>query len=199
MTSRPWKKDLEVLATFKEAVQARLPNQRQIYPVLSVLLFVIFSWTLYRMFYFVPSWLGDYKLSDALVICAYVVVFALLESLVMLGIFLVSAAVLPAKFFRKEFSAQGSLLAVFLGAGAYLLQRKMKIIYTLNLQEITAYPLVILALIFGLIFISAFILNRLPEFTRSITSLADRFTVFLYIYIPLSLVSLGYIFLYRFL
>lgn len=149
------------------------------------------------MFNFVPSWLGDFKLFNVLVICAYVIVFALVESLIMLGFFLVLAAILPTKYFRKEFATQGSLLAVILGVCAFLLQRKMKIIYSLDLQQLISYPLVILAVIFLLIFLTAFILRKLPDITRIINSLADRFTIFLYIYIPLGLVSIAYIIFHR--
>jgi hypothetical protein len=151
------------------------------------------------MFYFVPSWLGDYKFFDALVICAYVIVFALLEGLVMLGGFLLSAVILPEKFFRMEFTAQGSLLAVIMGFCAFLLQRKMKVIYSLDLGQIISYPILFLGLIFLLIFLTAFLLRKLPYISRIITSLADRFSVFLYIYIPLSLVSIAYIIFYRLL
>ena len=185
------------MATFREMLLSRFPDREQIFPVLSLLLFITFSWSLYRMFYFVPSWLGDFKLSETLVICAYVIVFALLESIVLVGIFLFFAAVLPAKFFRNEFAAQGSLLAVILGVCAFLLQRKMKIIYSLDLQQIIAYPLVVLALLILLIFLTAFILAKLPSITRIITSLADRFTIFFYIYIPLGLVSMAYIIFHR--
>ena len=80
------------------------------------------------MFFYLPSWLDDYSLPDALVICAYVLVFSLLESLVMLGFFLIAAVILPAKYFRKEFAVQASLLTLILGASAFLLQRKMKVI-----------------------------------------------------------------------
>ena len=166
-------------------------------PVLSILLFITFSWSLYRMFYFVPSWLGDFIFFDALVICAYVIVFAFLESMVVLGIFMISAAILPAKFFRKEFVALGSLLAVILGVSAFLLQRKMKIVYSLDLQQIIAYPVVFLAFILVLIFLAAFAMVRMPAISRIISSIAVRFTVFLYIYIPLSLISTAYIILYR--
>jgi hypothetical protein len=186
------------LATFKELLHKRFPNREQIYPVLSMLLFVIFTWTLYRMFFYLPSWLDDYSLPDALVICAYVLVFSLLESLVMLGFFLIAAAILPAKYFRKEFAVQASLLTLILGASAFLLQRKMKVIYSLNLQEIIVYPVIILALIFVFIFLTSYVLNRLPELSRILSSLVDRFTVFLYVYFPLSLVSSAYVIIHRF-
>jgi len=183
------------LATFKKSLSARLPSREQILPVFAVTVFIVFTWTLYRMFWYIPSWLGDFDMLGVLSISAYVLVFAFLESAVIFGILLLIVILLPSKYFKDTFIPTGCTLMTIIGFSAFLLQRKMKIIYKLEFWQLILYPILLLASIFVLIFILSWFYQRFEFLARIVNAIAERMTVFLYIYIPLSVLSFVYLLL----
>jgi hypothetical protein len=71
------------------------------------------------------------------------------------------------------------------------LQRKIGIVYELDLTQLRLYPLLFLAAILLLLLATAYLfrLPRLAFLQRWIAALADRMTVFAYLYLPLALLS----------
>jgi hypothetical protein len=183
------------LATFKESLSARLPSREQILPVFAVTVFVVFSWTLYRMFWYIPSWLGDFDMLGVLSISAYVLAFALFESALIFGILLLLVILLPSKWFKDTFVPTGCTLMTIIGFSAYLLQRKMRIVYKLELWQLIMYPILVLSAIFILIFMLSWIYTRFEILENIANTIAERMIVFLYIYIPLSALSFVYLLL----
>ena len=181
------------MATFKESLAARLPSREQILPVFAVTVFIVFSWSLYRMFWYVPSWLGDFKMVEVLTIGAYVLVFALFESAVIFGIIVLFVIFLPSKMFKDTFVPTGCTLITIIGFSAFLLQRKMKIVYRLEMWQLILYPLLVLAAIFILIITLSWFYKRFDILAKITNTIAERMTVFLFIYIPLSVLSFAYL------
>ena len=176
--------------TLKERLRARLPSKQEVGPVFSTIVFIVFTWTLYRMFYQVPSWLYYMSVWSVLVIAAYVLAFALFESIVILGLMLFFSLVFPARHFKDKFVPQGFTIAVVMGGGAYLLQRKINVIYKLNGWELIIYPIIVLIVALILILTFSFVFDHFRTIKRLVNAVAERLTVFSYIYVPLSLVSL---------
>ena len=183
------------MATFKESLATRLPSREQILPVFAVTVFIVFSWTVYRMFWYVPSWLGDFEMLEVLTISAYVLVFALFESALIFGVLLLFVIILPSKWFKVYFVSTGCTLITIIGFSAFMLQRKMKIVYKLEFWQLVLYPILVLTAIFILIFILSWKYKRFEILTNLANSIAERMTVFLYIYIPLSVLSFAYLLL----
>jgi len=178
------------VANFKQRIRSKLPSGQEIIPVYSSIAFICFSWSLYRMFYQVPSWLYYLNIWDVLVLAAYVLSFALIESLLVLGFLLLLSIVLPAERFKDKFAIQGSTAALLIGAGAVALQRKIGIVYKLEVWQILVYPVLALALLIGLILVAAYIYDRFQILARLASALVERMTVFAYIYAPLGLLAL---------
>jgi hypothetical protein len=63
----------------------RLPDRGQLLPVFSTVVFIVFTWTIYHALYQVPSWLFYMTLPAILPLLAYILGFALLESLFVTG------------------------------------------------------------------------------------------------------------------
>ena len=158
--------------------------------VLSVIIFFDFTWTLYRFSYYLPSWLGYLNIWGTLVVAAYALSFALLESLVFLAFLLSLSLVFPPKFFQDKFVAQGSALTAVLGVGAFLLQRKIFIFYSMEMWQIAATVIAFPIAIVVLVLISSFLLDRFKILSRLANTVADRMTLFAWIYVPLGLLSL---------
>jgi hypothetical protein len=178
------------LATFKEHLESKLPSRQEVLPVLSVIVFIVFTWTLYRMFFQVPSLLFYMRVWDVLIISAYVLAFALFESAVVLGLLLIFSLVFPVKYFKDNFVAQGSTVVLMISMGAVALQRKMNIMYRLDGWELILYPFVILAAIVFVIFAASYIYDRFKILPRIISTVAERMIVFVLLYVPLSILGM---------
>jgi hypothetical protein len=171
-------------------LKAKLPSRQEALTVFSVILFVIFSWALYRTFWWVPSWLEYLSVWSILIIIAYVVAFALLESLVILALLTSLSLFLPRKIFKDQFILQGSTLSLLLGLGAFLIQRNVGVIYRLQLEQTLLYPLLILGAVILLTFLTSLLFKRIQLLARFTQAVAERMTIFAYLYVPMGLIGL---------
>ncbi len=178
------------MATFKQKLLAKLPSRQEALPVFSTIVFFVFTWTLYRMFYQVPSWLYFMNLWNVLVLIAYVLAFALVESSIMMGFVTLLCLIFPSKIFRANFVPLASSLVTAMAAGAVMVQRRISYVYDLTLRQSVIYPALILAAMLLIIVLLSLIFNRFKRFARLVSAVADRMIIFSFIYVPLSLISL---------
>lgn len=181
------------MATFREWVVSRIPSRNQILPVFGVVVFIVYTWMFYRMSWYAPSWLSDFDIWGVLSIGSYAIVFSLFESAAMMGILLLLVILLPGHSFKETFTPTGSTIITILGFGAFLLQRKIRVIYTLEMWDMVLYTILVVVASIFLIYIFSQIYLRINWATKIITSAAELMVVFLFLYIPLSLLSFGYL------
>ncbi|MBV6396479.1 MAG: hypothetical protein HFACDABA_02077 [Anaerolineales bacterium] len=164
----------------------RFPTLTQIIPVLSILCVLFYGWTAVMFLWKLSSWLFFLTFGEIAVLAAYASVTNLVESLVLLGILLLAAALLPARWLKDDFSLRGGALAITL-AGSMLLINHLSVIDRLG--PVAYWPLWILgALLFGMALSS--IASRVTIVGRAIVWLGDQFSVFLFILLPMSVVSI---------
>lgn len=171
-------------------IRAKLPSKQEALAVFSVILFVVFSWTLYRTAWWAPSWLEYLSVWGVLIITAYALAFALFESLALMGVMCVLSLILPRQTFKDLFILQGSTLALILGGGAFLVQRNVNVIYQLELEQTLLVPALIVAGIVVLALILRVVFQKIQILSRLILMMADRMTIFAYLYVPLGLIGL---------
>jgi hypothetical protein len=179
-----------ILAKFISSIKARLPSRQEALGVFSVIVFIVFSWTLYRVFWWLPSWLEYLSIWNILIIVAYVLAFALFESLAVMGLIVVLGLLLPKRYFKDQFIIQGSALSVALGVIAFLVQRDVSRIYKLELWQTLAYPVLVLVVASALALMISFIFKRVAFLSRLTLAVAERMTIFAYLYVPLGLIGL---------
>ena len=172
---------------------SRLPQRAELLPVYSILLFLAGSWALYRFSWYLPSWMEYLSVGSVLVIAAYTLGYVLLEGALMLGLVVLASLVFPWHVFRSQFVAQGSTLALALGAGAVLVQRRVSMIYNWEIWQIFAYIGAVLIGCVLLILLAAWLYRRFPRLLGLVNSFAERMTVFAFIYIPLGIIGLAVI------
>jgi hypothetical protein len=173
-----------------QKLKSKIPTRQEFFTVFSVIVFVVFSWTLYRMFYQVPSWLFYLSLTDILIILAYVLAFALLESLFLLGILILLTFFYPAKLYREKIVAQSVLILLVFTIAAVIYQGNVGMLKKWGLVELILFTLTFLASLTLLILVASFLLDRFAIFKRLLVSFAERMTVFAWIYVPLSVLGL---------
>jgi len=177
------------LAKFSSSLKANLPSRQEALTVFSVIVFIVFSWTLYRVFWWVPSWLEYLSIWSILIIIAYVLAFALVESLAVMGLIVILGLLFPKQYFKDQFIVQGSAISMALGIVAFLIQRKVSLIYRLELWQTLAYPSLIIIGAIAFVLIFSFVFKRFNILSRLTLAVAERMTIFAYLYVPLGLIG----------
>jgi hypothetical protein len=156
--------------------------------VFAVTMFLVYTWTLYTSFWKLPSWLFFLQVGEILSIYAYAFVVNLIESVLLLLIVLIPAVLLPRRWWTDTFISKSvSLILIILGSALV----HMSLYRTpdarpgfVSGQSIwwigTSLVAVILTWLVGSV-----------NWVRSgLESMAERFIVFLYIYLPLTVLAL---------
>lgn len=165
----------------------RFPALKHIAPVLAIICFLFYGWTAVIFLWKLSSWLFFLTFGEIAVLAAYASVTNLVESLVVLSILILAAALLPARWLKDDFSLRGGALALAL-AGSMLLINHLSVIDRLG--PVAYWPLWILgALLFGITL--ATIASRVTFLGRAIVWLGDQLIIFLFILLPMSVVSLA--------
>ena len=168
----------------------RLPSLQENIRVYAVIAAFLYSWTILWLFWELPSWLNFLTVGEIVPIFAYGLATDFLESLLALAGLNLLCLLLPRRWLRETFVPRGFLL-VALGL-SYL----MMITYWLGKEAVYPAGLEYWSLLI-LVLLLPFSLyaGRVP-FIRNLTeSVADRLTVFLYLLVPLSVISLLYVIL----
>ena len=148
---------------------------------------MIYTWTILWFFWTLPSWLFYLNIGELIVLYAYVSVTNFLESLLVLCVPLGLNFVLPQKWFRDSFVSRGaSLVMLGLGYAMFLAyQLRDRDIYPGALLKVWSVALAVVA-----ICLLVFIAGATPFIKKGIEVIAQQATIFLFIYIPISLISL---------
>jgi hypothetical protein len=163
----------------------RNPPREEIFPVYGTITFLVFSWTVFHIFWKLPSWLNILTLGEIGVVVSYSLANALIESLVVLVCVLALSVILPGSLLSDKFILRGNVL-VFLTT---FWVAWFDIIFTWfvpSFRDVLSFILTSV-LVSGLLL---FLLRRASFMGRFITSLSDRLTVFLYIWLPLGIIGI---------
>ena len=167
-------------------VLERLPRWTQIIPVFGIIILIVYGWALMWFFWEVPSWLYYLHIGEVLVLLAYTLATNFAESLAVLCGPLLLALVLPKKWFSDVFVARGTALALA-ALGCFIFLAK-------QFTDKDAYPtfwlriptvLLVAAVIAALVYLC----GRILLVRKALEALADRVSIFTYILVPLSLIS----------
>jgi hypothetical protein len=166
------------------AIFKKIPNWPEIASVYAITVFIIYGWTVYWFVWKLNSWSYFLYAKEILAMGAYSVVVNLFESLILLSVPLVVAILLPKQWFSEHFISAGGLLNMLLG-GFF--------IYFSSVSEATgsfSYTPLTQAVVFFIIAIGLSILiSRVRLVSGLIVSFADRAKIFLYLSLPVSVIS----------
>jgi hypothetical protein len=163
----------------------RFPSLNQLAPVYAVIVSVVYTWSLLKFFWKLPSFLYSFTAGEIIVTFAYLNVVNFFESLVILLVPVVLSFVLPDKWFYDRFTSKSVLLvSLLLGYLVYLARH-------ISAEQPFPYSLMKWAPLFILlILVLVFLLDHISLVAKIVESLSNRFVVFLYITIPVSLICL---------
>lgn len=164
----------------------RFPKLQEILPVYAVIATIVFGWSLVTFFWKLPSWLFFLNIGEILTILAYTFSTDLLESLAWLGILLFLAFVLPDVLLRNKFAERGSSLSlVTLGSLAIFVNR-----YEEVGSQLANYLILWMGVTLLLAIFLAYLGSRVRVIGSGILWFTDRLIVFLFLLIPIGVLSL---------
>jgi hypothetical protein len=154
--------------------------------VYAVIVFMVYTWTIYAFIRFLPYWLRFLNVTEILAIFSYAMLSDCLESLGFIFLLLVSCVILPARFLRNTFAVRGTVMAVCLLGAIIVYMNGYAKNGTPSLLSYILWSLAILAVAFLLSFLAA----KIRFVISAVEWLSSNMTIFLYIYIPLTILSL---------
>jgi hypothetical protein len=169
---------------------ARMPDRRAVLSVYSVLVCLLYSWTLFASFSALPSWIYFLDLFDIAALYAYSLVLDFVDSVFGLIIVLVleSVCTLIPGIRREDFRPRAVMYILMLLTSSVIRLYNLKgyegITKFLNGESIWWICTFVLTMLL------AAIAPRISWLRTLLEGFADRAVVFLYIYLPLSLISL---------
>jgi hypothetical protein len=171
-------------------ITQKLPTRAQAIPVFSTILFIVFSWMFFQFFIQVPSWLFYMNATKLLVMFSYVVSFSLLESLVLMGVIIFLCLVFPARHFKDKFIPQGTAQVILISLITYFVRQKIELFEKFEVWQLLTVPLIYVSNIVLSIFIFSLLFDRFSSARRLFNLVADRMTIFAYLYLPIGLAGL---------
>jgi len=165
-------------------INKRFPTHKDLVPVFAVGVTILFSWAIISSAQeVITNWSLYFNMPDILSIYAYILTGALIESCILISALLIISLILPSKLFLDRFILRGTILTMtFLGSIMYLYS-----------QTLTSGILGMITTWFWFFMASTMILlvlsESIPVIARFFELIADRCTIFLYIYLPISLIS----------
>ena len=155
-------------------------------PVYAVIVFMVYTWTIYTFIRYLPYWLNFLNVSEILAIFSYAMLSDFFESLGILCLLLGFCIVLPAKILREAFVARGTLVILCLLSTTIIYLNYYAKIGSSTLLLFILCSLVVIAATMILSFVSA--KNRV--IMLGVEWLSNNTIIFLYIYIPITILSL---------
>lgn len=148
-------------------------------------MFVCFSWSLFNFFNKLSSFLLYFTPGEIAAVFAYMMAFALLESLAVTGILVLAGALLPQRWLRDGFGYKGFVLLLIAAADAILLQKLLDTAFPSpwTLLLVTLVPLALSVIVLA-------ILQSRPGVQNLLVQVQDRFLVVLFLYLPIGVISI---------
>jgi len=170
----------------------RLPHKYELIPVFAAIVFPVYSWSLLELFNILPSWLNYLQPFELTITILYVLAFGLVESAMILLALISLAVITPSRFFKDQFIPQGSLLAWLYLLWNIIINKNLNLFEPMGLREFAMYSLgFILIVVLVSTLLCYLLIYRIKLANRAIQSISEKMTVFLYIYIPLSIIGLS--------
>jgi hypothetical protein len=168
-----------------DLIRKRFPHRSEVIAVFGVAVFMCFTWTMIGFFNKLSSFILYFTLGEIANIFAFMMAFALLESLVAAGLLLLLSVVLPSSWLKEGFAFKGFVILLVATLTAILFQKALRD-YFPSLQMLLSYsvlPLLAIALLL-------WVVHSRPKIQNILLSVQDRILIMLFIYVPIGVLGL---------
>ena len=166
-------------------LRKKFPPLDEILALYGTVVFLIYGWASFTFFWKVPSWLYFLSLGEIAAILSYMFASSLLECTIILFVFLFASLVLPSGLLHNKFLVRASLIVYSLTFWVALF----------NMSFLIQLPAISDVITFGAVALltaalSIILAEKIPLVQKLVLSIGNRLTIFLYLWLPLSLISL---------
>lgn len=170
------------------SVLERFPDRQSMLRMYGVAVFLTYGWTLLVSFWKLPSWLYFLRLSEIFAVYAYSFLVNFTESVLLGCAFLFMGAVLPVRWWRDNFVSRSVVAMLVLFASILLGLRtysfdESRAAFVESQPSWWAWSI-------GIAILTGWLLSGLGWLRRGVEDFAERTIVFLYMYLPLTVISL---------
>ena len=153
--------------------------------VLAIAVFVCFTWTFVGFFNKLSSFILYFTPAEIANILAFMMAFALLESLAATGLLVLLSAILPSSWLKEGFAFKGFVILLVATLTAILFQKALRDYFPSPqmLLTYTVLPLLVIVLLIRLV-------KSQPKIQNILLSVQDRILIMLFIYIPIGVIGL---------
>lgn len=168
-----------------QTLKNRIVSRNELIYALAASIFVIHIWSIYNMLEQIPAWILRLGYWDLAGVISYTLVFALIESLIVILFLIILAAVLPARIFKDKFVAISSAFIFLAAAWIVPIHLYEKSIRSWGIKGML--PLLVLAGIsFGVSYALVMYSNK---FEIYVNRFMQRVTVLAYVYVFIDLIA----------
>jgi hypothetical protein len=170
----------------------RFPRRQDILYVFGGVVFIVYAWAVQGFFYQLSSLRLYHNIGDIFAVFCYLMAFALLESVLFLGVLIVLAFLLPSQWFKDGFAVKG-FLAVLVSGSAMVMLQKYLYSQQMNNYQMPSSTTLFVGLLAGFVLLIILILlvQRISQVRNIVLAFEERLQVFLYVFVPLGI--LGFI------
>ncbi len=165
-------------------MKKRFPRIQEVVPVYAVISCMIYGWTFVLFFWKLPSWVHFMTLSQVFGAFSYGILTNLIESLIVISGLLGLCALLPSRYLRDTFVDRGSTITIIALGSVMLYQYQFRAVRYDFANEIRPWFIATVFVILLFVFLTA----KIRFLKSAIINISDRMIIFLYIFIPLSLI-----------
>ena len=169
---------------FLQVIKNRLPKSQSLLSVYAVIVFMVYTWTLYVFISSFPYWLRFLNISEILALLSYAMLTNLIESLSLFFLLAGLCVILPASALKTAFVVRGTVIVICLLVAILVFLNNNTPTNLAPSQLIMRSLAVILAVI-----IISFVAPKLRFVATVFTWLSENMTIFLYIYIPMTILA----------
>jgi hypothetical protein len=166
-------------------IKNKLPRLTQVYPVYAIIVILTYGWTIYWALWKLPSWLDFLPLGEIGAIFCYLMATNFIESLLTLFGVIIISLILPQKWFRDLFVSRGSVLAASVLISIMVFEYQ----FVKPADYFNKFPLY-LPLILAIAGVLAFLAGWIRIVRKAVEVFAENAVIFLFISLPISLLSL---------
>jgi hypothetical protein len=170
------------LATFR----ARFPSRNEIFLAFVICVFPVYVWSIINLLMEVPAWILRLNTWDLIGVIAYTQAFALIESVLVLGLLVLIGAILPARMFRNKFVAFTAFL-VFITTAWFIFAHLFD--DAIRLWGIKQFIIWIFAYLVTIV-IGYGIVLRFERIEKALNTIAQRLSILSIFYIIIGVLSL---------
>ena len=183
---------MESSPSLSRSIKFRLPDRPEMVQVFGAVLFAVFGWSIRGFFYKIPAFALYFGLATNLAVLSYMLAFALIESLLVAG--LLTALALFVRPLREGFAYKGFLIVLVASIAMIVFESYYRFGFAKDILagNYSSIPPFAIGLIATMLVLSGalwlFRVNaRLQKIARAV---AEQFSLFTYIYVPLGLIGL---------